>query len=122
MRPWLAHPFVRHLRLHFNVLLSPIYLWGVLLGGGRLLDGGVWLGYLSLHLFLYGGTTAFNSYYDRDEGPVGGMPALACGLASYPCEPRGASPYHSPRRNSQARALTSPDISPGGLKKGGQIR
>jgi 1,4-dihydroxy-2-naphthoate octaprenyltransferase len=83
--PW-SHPFVRHLRLHFNVLLSPIYLWGVLLGGGRLLDGGVWLGYLSVHLFLYGGTTAFNSYYDRDEGPVGGMlepPGVSPGLLPF---------------------------------------
>ncbi len=83
--PW-THPFVRHLRLHFNLLLSPIYLWGVLLGGGRLLDGRVWLGYLSIHLFLYGGTTAFNSYYDRDEGPVGGMlapPGVSPGLLPF---------------------------------------
>jgi len=82
----LAHPFLRHLRLHFNVLLSPIYLWGVLLGGGRLLDASVWLGYFSVHLFLYGGTTAFNSYYDRDEGPVGGMlepPGVSPGLLPF---------------------------------------
>ncbi len=86
MSAWLAHPFVRHLRLHFNVLLSPIYLWGVLLGGGRLLEGAVWLGYVSIHLFLYGGTTAFNSYYDRDEGPVGGMlepPPVSRGLLPF---------------------------------------
>jgi 1,4-dihydroxy-2-naphthoate octaprenyltransferase len=38
-----------------------------------LTDPGFWLAFASLHLFLYGGTTAFNSYYDRDEGPVGGM-------------------------------------------------
>jgi 1,4-dihydroxy-2-naphthoate octaprenyltransferase len=35
--------------------------------------GYFWIGYVSLHLFLYGGGTAFNSYYDRDEGPIGGM-------------------------------------------------
>src|SRR5690606_37540137 len=38
------------------------------------------------HVFLYGGTTAFNSYYDRDEGPVGGMlepPAVDAGLLRF---------------------------------------
>jgi len=82
----LAHPFLRHLRLHFNALLSPIYLWGVLLGGGHLGESRVWLGYLSVHLFLYGGTTAFNSFYDRDEGPVGGMlepPGVEPGLLPF---------------------------------------
>lgn len=83
--PW-RHPYVRHLRLHFNLLLSPVYLWGVLLGGGRLADGRVWLGYLAVHVFLYGGTTAFNSYYDRDQGPVGGMlrpPGVSPGLLPF---------------------------------------
>ncbi len=67
------HPYLRHLRTHFNLLLSPIYLWGVLLAGGNLLSLKFWLGYITLHFFLYGGGTAFNSYYDRDEGPIGGM-------------------------------------------------
>ncbi len=79
----LHHPWLRHLRLPFNLLLSPIYLWGVLLAGGSPREAGFWLGYLSLHLFLYGGTTAFNSYFDKDEGPIGGMlepPAVDGGL------------------------------------------
>ncbi len=77
-RIW-RHPWIRHLRLHFQPLLSPIYLFGVLIGAESaglqrpLSQGEVWIGWLSLHLFLYGGTTAFNSFYDRDEGPVGGM-------------------------------------------------
>lgn len=70
--PW-RHPWVRHLRLGFNLVLSPIYLWGVWLAGGGLSDPRVWIGWLSLHVFLYGGTTAFNSFYDRDEGPISGM-------------------------------------------------
>ena len=28
---------------------------------------------MAIHVFLYGGITAYNSYYDRDEGPVGGL-------------------------------------------------
>lgn len=63
---------VVHLRLNYQILLAPIFLWGYLLGGGRP-DARFWLAFISLHLFLYGGTTAFNSYYDRDEGPVGGL-------------------------------------------------
>jgi 4-hydroxybenzoate polyprenyltransferase len=67
------HPYFRHLRVQFNLLLTPIYLWGVLLAGGSLRDWKFWVGYLTLHLFLYCGGTAFNSYYDKDEGPIGGM-------------------------------------------------
>ena len=71
-RAW-RHPWVRHLRLPFNALLSPIFLWGVWLGGGAEDPVRVVVAYLSLHLFLYGGTNALNSYYDRDEGPIGGL-------------------------------------------------
>lgn len=90
-RPW-THPWFRHLRLHFNALLTPIYLYGIVIGADAtglshpLSDPATWLGWLSLHLFLYGGTTAFNSYYDRDEGPVGGMlrpPAVDAGLLPF---------------------------------------
>jgi 1,4-dihydroxy-2-naphthoate octaprenyltransferase len=52
--------------------LAPIFLWGYFLADGRL-TGRFWLAFVAFHFFLYGGTTAFNSYYDRDEGPVGGL-------------------------------------------------
>ena len=71
MRDRLA-PYLRHLRLPFQLTLAPLYLWGWLLGGGRA-DGAFVLAAIALHLFLYPGITAFNSAYDRDEGPVGGM-------------------------------------------------
>jgi 4-hydroxybenzoate polyprenyltransferase len=71
-RLW-RHPWVRHLRLPFNVLLTPLFAWGVWLGGGEVEPLRIVVAYLALHLFLYGGTNALNSYYDRDEGPVGGM-------------------------------------------------
>ena len=80
------HPWVRHLRLGFNLMLAPIFLWGVLLAGGSLVDGRVWAAFVSLHVFLYGGTNAFNSYYDEDEGPIGGMlhpPAVDPGLLPF---------------------------------------
>ncbi|MBX3000744.1 MAG: UbiA prenyltransferase family protein [Caldilineaceae bacterium] len=61
-----------HLRLHFQILLAPIFLWGVFLAGGSP-NLPFWIAFVAFHLCLYGGTTAFNSYYDRDEGPVGGL-------------------------------------------------
>ncbi len=71
--PWaLARTLIIHLRLHFQLLLAPIFVWAFLLAGGRL-DLRFWIAFVAFHLCLYGGTTAFNSYYDRDEGPVGGL-------------------------------------------------
>lgn len=61
-----------HLRLHFQLLLAPIFLWGYFLAGGHP-DRHFWIAFIAFHLFLYGGTTVYNSYYDRDEGPVGGL-------------------------------------------------
>ena len=36
-------------------------------------DWRTWVIFVAYHLFLYGGATAFNSVYDRDTGPVGGL-------------------------------------------------
>jgi 1,4-dihydroxy-2-naphthoate octaprenyltransferase len=63
-----------HLRLHFQLLLAPVYLWGWLVAGGGL-SLPIVLGFIALHVFLYSGATAFNSYFDRDVGPVGGLAA-----------------------------------------------
>lgn len=73
LRTLAAHPYLRHLRLHFNLLLSPIFLWGLYLAGPPWDVPRLLVAYLALHVFLYGGTNALNSYFDRDEGPVGGM-------------------------------------------------
>jgi 4-hydroxybenzoate polyprenyltransferase len=62
-----------HLRLHYQLLfLSPLFIWGFMLGGA-ILSKRAGIGFVSFHFFLYGGITAYNSYYDRDEGPVGGL-------------------------------------------------
>jgi 1,4-dihydroxy-2-naphthoate octaprenyltransferase len=67
-----ARDLLVHLRLHFQLLLAPIFLWGFFLGGGRP-TADLALAFLVVHVCLYGGATAFNSAYDRDEGPVGGL-------------------------------------------------
>jgi 1,4-dihydroxy-2-naphthoate octaprenyltransferase len=74
-----------HLRLPFQLLLAPIFLWGLLLGGGRI-HLGVVAAFALFHVCLYGGATAFNSAYDRDTGPVGGLerpPPVSAGLLPF---------------------------------------
>ena len=66
--------FIPHLRLSFQLTLAPIFLWGALLSGGAL-DWHLVAAFFSLHLFLYPAATAFNSAYDKDEGPIGGLEA-----------------------------------------------
>lgn len=75
----IARTLLIHLRLHFQLLLAPVFLWGWLVAsheqpaaGGRV-TAAVVLAFFCFHVFLYGGATAFNSYYDRDEGPIGGL-------------------------------------------------
>jgi 1,4-dihydroxy-2-naphthoate octaprenyltransferase len=53
-------------------VLSPIFLWGVLLSGG-VIGFRTTLAFVLFHLFLYGGANAFNTFYDRDTGPIGGL-------------------------------------------------
>jgi 4-hydroxybenzoate polyprenyltransferase len=64
--------FLAHLRLHFQMILSGIFLWGFLLAGG-VPDRVALLAFVILHVLLYGGTTAYNAYYDQDQGPVTGL-------------------------------------------------
>lgn len=71
-RSALVRSLLLHLRLPYQLLLAPIFLWGYWLAGGQP-NARLGLAFLAFHLFLYGGTTAFNSYYDRDQGPVGGL-------------------------------------------------
>ncbi len=63
-----------HLRLPFSLMLAPLYLLGAWLAApGQHPIPAVGLGFATVHLLLYSGTNAFNSYYDRDDGPIGGL-------------------------------------------------
>ncbi len=61
-----------HMRLAFSLFLLPVFLLDVCAFVGRLTIDVVVLGVL-LHVFLYTGSNAYNSYYDEDEGPIGGL-------------------------------------------------
>ncbi|HZF93363.1 MAG TPA: UbiA family prenyltransferase [Allosphingosinicella sp.] len=77
--------FLTHLRVPFQLTLAPIFLWGASLSGGHW-DGGTTAAFIALHLFLYPAATAFNSAYDKDEGPVSGLqrpPQVPPGLLGF---------------------------------------
>jgi 1,4-dihydroxy-2-naphthoate octaprenyltransferase len=80
-----AAPYIAHLRLPFMLTLAPIFLWGVLLSGGGW-GLGTTAAFVALHLFLYPAATAFNSAFDKDEGPVSGLerpPGVPPGLTRF---------------------------------------
>lgn len=65
--------FFIHLRLHYQFfILSGGYLLGGLLAD-QMHSSQFWLQFLNVHILLYGGATAFNSWWDKDEGPIGGL-------------------------------------------------
>ncbi len=65
--------FLLHLRLHYQLgILSGCYLTGALFVI-QLDVTTFWLQFVNVHVLLFAGATAFNSYWDKDEGPIGGL-------------------------------------------------
>lgn len=65
--------FLMHLRLHYQLfILSGPYLLGGLYAPG--IDWPLFVSqFFVVQILLFGGATAFNSFWDRDTGPVGGL-------------------------------------------------
>lgn len=61
--------FVIHLRLPFQLVMFFIFLTGFVVGGYSNISN-LLLGAIIFFIFISGGTVAYNSYYDKDEGPV----------------------------------------------------
>lgn len=65
--------FILHLRLHYQLfILSGGYLLGGLMAD-QMNTSQFWLQFINVHILLFGGATAFNSFWDKDEGPIGGL-------------------------------------------------
>ncbi len=65
--------FLLHLRLHYQFLiLSGGYLLGGFMAGQMDLYQ-FWMQFFNVHILLFGGATAYNSWWDKDEGPIGGL-------------------------------------------------
>jgi hypothetical protein len=103
--------FVTHLRWHYQVLILPA---GYLLGGlyqPELNFERFALQFLNVHLLLNGGVTAYNSFWDKDEGPIGGL-SRPPPLARNSPLPRARSPSTTPSASPPARARHSPSPAP----------
>jgi 1,4-dihydroxy-2-naphthoate octaprenyltransferase len=65
--------FLVHLRLHYQFLiLSGAFLSGAVFSRAAF-TGALLLQFLSVHVLLFGGVTVYNSYWDKDTGPIGGL-------------------------------------------------
>lgn len=65
--------FIVHLRWHYQLFI----LSGGFLMGGFFQESMDWetfgIQFLNVHLLLFGGATAYNSWWDKDKGAVGGL-------------------------------------------------
>jgi 4-hydroxybenzoate polyprenyltransferase len=65
--------FIKHLRLNYQLfVLSSLYLAGGLFSVKTNLLMFI-VQFFSVHILLFGGVTAYNSYWDKDTGPIGGL-------------------------------------------------
>jgi len=61
-----------HLRFPFSLFLLPVFLFAVAASQAALtLD--FWMVFLILHFLVYPASNGFNSYFDKDEGSIGGL-------------------------------------------------
>ncbi len=61
-----------HLRLPFSFFLMPVYWFAISQSHDLDKTKAIWI-FLLLHLFVYPASNAYNSYFDKDEGSIGGL-------------------------------------------------
>jgi hypothetical protein len=72
MFAWFDKSVLLHLRIPFSFFLMPVFCFAL----SQSPHPSVWLTigvFLILHLFLYPASNAYNSFYDKDEGSIGGL-------------------------------------------------
>lgn len=61
-----------HLRIPFSLFLMPIFLFAT--SQAESINPTNWLlAFVAIHLFLYPASNAYNSYFDKDKGSIGGL-------------------------------------------------
>ena len=61
-----------HLRIPFSLFLMPVFWFAI--SQSQNPDWGIIVGlFVLLHLLIYPASNAYNSYFDKDEGPIGGL-------------------------------------------------
>ncbi len=69
-----TNDFLLHLRLNYNffILSAPFFLGAVFVP--KITSVPLFLvSFILVYIFLFGGTNVYNSYFDKDEGPIGGL-------------------------------------------------
>lgn len=61
-----------HLRFPFSFFLMPFYLFGISQSGNLHILGLV-LSFVLMHLLFNPASNGYNSWFDKDEGPIGGL-------------------------------------------------
>ena len=61
-----------HLRFPFSFYLMPVYLFALSVAT-EVYSIQAFLVFVALHLFLYPASNAYNSYFDKDSGSIGGL-------------------------------------------------
>lgn len=61
-----------HLRLPFSFFLMPVYWFAISQTPNLDKPKAVWI-FVILHLLIYPASNAYNSYFDKDEGSIGGL-------------------------------------------------
>ncbi len=61
-----------HLRIPFSFFLMPIFFFAFSIVENPDIEHAV-LAFVALHLFIYPASNGFNSFYDQDEGSIGGL-------------------------------------------------
>ncbi|MCP9770194.1 ubiquinone biosynthesis protein UbiA [Lacihabitans sp. LS3-19] len=61
-----------HLRLPFSLFLMPVFWLAISQQSHGVFEMNLWI-FVILHLLIYPSSNAFNSYFDKDEGSIGGL-------------------------------------------------
>ncbi len=61
-----------HLRIPFSYFLLPVFLFAVSVSPNIMVSRIGWV-FIILHLLLYPASNGYNSYFDKDEGSIGGL-------------------------------------------------
>jgi 4-hydroxybenzoate polyprenyltransferase len=61
-----------HLRIPFSFFLMPVYLFALAISP-NFTEGRLLWSFVIIHLLLYPASNAYNSYFDKDEGSIGGL-------------------------------------------------
>ena len=63
---------ILHLRIPFSLFLMPVFWFAI--SQSQNPDWGITIGlFIIVHLLIYPASNAYNSYFDKDEGPIGGL-------------------------------------------------